>query len=69
MLGFPGGAPELIRHFTHLYALDRRPSGAVYVKQYQAPETDRLADLNDALELDDGPDLNGPDIDGPEAFV
>lgn len=64
MLGFPGGAPELIRHFTHLYALDRRPSGAVYVKQYQAPETDRLADLNDALELDDG-----PDIDGPEAFV
>ncbi|MCE0877414.1 ATP-binding protein [Pseudomonas monteilii] len=53
MLGFPGGAPELIRHFTHLYALDRRPSGAVYVKQYQAPETDRLAELNDELELDD----------------
>lgn len=79
MLGFPGGAPELIRHFTHLYALDRRPSGAVYVKQYQAPETDRLADLNDELELDDGLDLNGPDInrphtngpdiDGPGAFV
>lgn len=53
MLGFPGGAPELIRHFTHLYALDRRPSGAVYVKQYQAPETDRLAALNEELELDE----------------
>lgn len=49
MLGFPGGAPELMRHFKNLYALDRRRSGGVYLKEYRGVEPFILDELNAGL--------------------
>jgi len=49
MLGFPGGAPELMRHFKNLYALDRRRSGGVYLKVYRGADPVALDDLNAGL--------------------
>jgi energy-coupling factor transporter ATP-binding protein EcfA2 len=49
MLGFPGGAPELMRHFKNLYALDRRRSGGVYLKEYRGADPVALDDLNAGL--------------------
>lgn len=49
MLGFPGGAPELMRHFKNLYALDRRRSGGVYLKEYRGADPVALDELNAGL--------------------
>lgn len=49
MLGFPGGAPELMRHFKNLYALDRRRSGGVYLKEYRGADLVALDELNAGL--------------------
>lgn len=54
LLGFPGGAPELMKHFSNLYALDRRKSGAVFLKEYRGSVVEGLAEMNEGLELDEG---------------
>ncbi len=53
LLGFPGGAPELMKHFKNLYALDRRKSGAVFLKEYRGSEDGGIASLNAGLQLEE----------------
>ena len=53
LLGFPGGAPELMKHFSNLYALDRRKSGAVFLKEYRGSTGGGLAEMNEGLPLHD----------------